>query len=150
MSCPTVSTRSRFAQLVSSATITVMVVESVSLGKNSCLMCSHSLTLGSFESREMCEEVIKKFNNTMVSKPGGEEYTIQIRYSDTHEQKLLKQQTAAARSFRAAEFEYGCIQAHRLGLLPSGSAERLSTLVANSANGMTNGNDFESYLQSQS
>ncbi|KAF2459224.1 hypothetical protein BDY21DRAFT_283043 [Lineolata rhizophorae] len=64
-----------------------------------------------FSSRDECEEVIKKFNNTPVSKPGGEEHLIQIRYSDTYEQKTLKQQTAAARSFRAAEFEAGVRQA---------------------------------------
>ncbi|KIV99572.1 uncharacterized protein PV09_08750 [Verruconis gallopava] len=68
-----------------------------------------------FESREICEEVMKKFNNTPVSKNGGEEHVIQIRYSDTHEQKMLKQQTAAARQFRAAEFEYGCLQTGRHG-----------------------------------
>ena len=30
---------------------------------------------------------------------------MQIRYADTTEQKSLKQQTAAARSFRSAEYE---------------------------------------------
>jgi len=74
----------------------------------------------SFESRDVCEDVIKQFNNTPVAKHGGEEHIIQIRYSDTHEQKMLKQQTAAARQFRAAEFEFGCIQAgHSTLSLPS-------------------------------
>lgn len=68
-----------------------------------------------FESREICDEVIKAFNNTPVSKPGGEEHLIQIRFSDTHEQKMLKQQTAAGRVFRAAEYEVGVAQARALG-----------------------------------
>lgn len=72
-------------------------------------------TISSFESRDICDEVIKEFNNTPVSKPGGEEHLIQIRFSDTHEQKMLKQQTAAGRVFRAAEYEVGVAQARALG-----------------------------------
>ncbi|KAJ5030140.1 hypothetical protein J3E72DRAFT_392201 [Bipolaris maydis] len=68
-----------------------------------------------FESRDICDLVIKDFNNTPVSKPGGEEHLIQIRFSDTHEQKMLKQQTAAGRVFRAAEYEVGVAQARALG-----------------------------------
>jgi hypothetical protein len=71
----------------------------------------------SFDTREICEEVVRTFNNTAISKTSGEEHIIQIRYSDTPEQKVLKQQTAAARQFRAAEFDYGCSEAMRLGLL---------------------------------
>jgi hypothetical protein len=84
----------------------------------------------------------------MVSKAGGEEYTIQIRYSDTHEQKMLKQQTAAARSFRAAEFEYGCMQAQRSGLIAPLSERAASSLVVTPTSSVTNVNDdFEGYLQ---
>ncbi|EMD69907.1 hypothetical protein COCSADRAFT_195632 [Bipolaris sorokiniana ND90Pr] len=68
-----------------------------------------------FESRDICDLVIKEFNNTPVSKPGGEEHLIQIRFSDTHEQKMLKQQTAAGRVFRAAEYEVGVAQARAMG-----------------------------------
>jgi hypothetical protein len=88
--------------------------------------------LVSFKNRDVCEEIIKNFNNTAVCKPGGEEHIIQIRYSDTHEQKMLKQQTAAARQFRAAEFEYGCLEARRAGLLPPAGAAGAS------------GNEFDS------
>jgi hypothetical protein len=95
----------------------------------------------SFESRDVCEEVIRKFNNTPVSKPGGEEHIIQIRYSDTHEQKMLKQQTAAARQFRAAEFEYGCLQASRAGLLTPDRLGSVSPTTADAAN------EFEQFLQ---
>lgn len=99
--------------------------------------------LSRFESRDVCEDIIKQFNNTPVSKPGGEEHIMQIRYSDTHEQKMLKQQTAAARQFRAAEFEYGCLEARRAGLLPQ-AADHLST-GPKSSNGAL-GNDFEPYM----
>lgn len=72
---------------------------------------------------------MKTYNNTPVCKNGGEEHIIQIRYSDTHEQKMLKQQTAAARQFRAAEFEYGCIQTGRSGPgMLSSLPERLSSV----------------------
>ncbi|KAF2083444.1 hypothetical protein K490DRAFT_18790, partial [Saccharata proteae CBS 121410] len=63
-----------------------------------------------FETRDICEEVINKFNNKPVPVKSGEECVIQIRYADTQEQKVLKAQTQAARQFRAAEFEYGVLQ----------------------------------------
>jgi hypothetical protein len=68
-----------------------------------------------FETRDICDEVIRDYNNKAVSKPGGDEHLIQIRFSDTHEQKMLKQQTAAGRVFRAAEYEVGVAQARALG-----------------------------------
>jgi RNA recognition motif-containing protein len=91
-----------------------------------------------FETRDICEEVIRKFNNTPVSKPGGEEHLIQIRYSDTHEQKMLKQQTAAGRIFRAAEYEVGVAQAR------GGAGERYLGLSPEQANAA---NEFEMFLQ---
>jgi hypothetical protein len=60
---------------------------------------------------------------------------------------MLKQQTTAARQFRAAEFEYGCLEARRNGLLPQSSVERLTASVnglgqtGNAAN-----NEFEQYM----
>jgi hypothetical protein len=67
----------------------------------------------------------------MVERKDGE-YTIQIRFSDTSEQKTLKQQTAAARLFRAAEFEAGCAQV--------GLSNRDPQFFAP-------GNEFEAYMQ---
>lgn len=58
-----------------------------------------------FESRDVCEAVIRDFNNTPVSKPESGEHVIQIRYADTPEQKALKQTTTAARQYRTAEYE---------------------------------------------
>jgi hypothetical protein len=87
--------------------------------------------------------VIKELNNTSVCKAGGEEHIMQIRYADTHEQKMLKQQTAAARQFRAAEFEFGCIQAGRnIGLLaPPERLQNLNPTADDAAN------EFENFLQ---
>ncbi|KAF2121129.1 hypothetical protein BDV96DRAFT_204488 [Lophiotrema nucula] len=95
-----------------------------------------------FESRDICEEIIKNFNNTPVSKPGGEEHLIQIRYSDTHEQKMLKQQTAAGRVFRAAEYEVGVAQARGMG-----APDRFMTMSPDSQSAA---NEFELFLQGQS
>lgn len=97
--------------------------------------------MSSFETREICEEVIKNFNNTPVSKPGGDEHLIQIRYSDTHEQKMLKQQTAAGRVFRAAEYEVGVAQARALSSVP----DRYMTMSPDEQAA----NEFEMFLQSQ-
>jgi hypothetical protein len=94
-------------------TLPAQAAASALLGKPPVLShCSCTLlTISSFDSRDICDEVIKEFNNTPVSMPGGDEHLIQIRFSDTHEQKMLKQQTAAGRVFRAAEYEVGVAQA---------------------------------------
>jgi len=77
---------------------------------------------------------------------------IQIRYSDTHEQKMLKQQTAAARQFRAVEFEFGCMQTGRT-LPPASSIGQLHAAAAFGASipsaGLPIANEFESYMQQQ-
>ncbi|KAJ9656649.1 hypothetical protein H2201_008476 [Coniosporium apollinis] len=100
---------------------------------------SRGIGFARFESREVCEEIIKNFNNTPVSKPGGEEHLIQIRYSDTHEQKVLKQYTAAARAFRAHEYERGVMQARNGALLASDHQAALP--------GAERQNEFQNYLQ---
>lgn len=87
-----------------------------------------------FESRDVCEEVIQQFNNFSVIRDGDEdEYIIQIRYADTQEQKLLKQQTAAARQFRAAEFEFGCQQAGLGSVTHGDRTGSLSPVTSNSS-----------------
>ena len=101
------------------------------------------LTGSRFESRDICEEVIRSFNNTPVAKAGGDEHLIQIRYSDTHEQKMLKQQTAAGRVFRAAEYEVGVAQARALGADP----DRYMTMSPDSQGAA---NEFEMFLQQAS
>ncbi|KAF2829322.1 hypothetical protein CC86DRAFT_286393 [Ophiobolus disseminans] len=89
-----------------------------------------------FETREICDEVIRDYNNKPVEK-GGEEHLIQIRFSDTHEQKMLKQQTAAGRVFRAAEYEVGVAQARALG-----TPDRYHSISPVSQNG----NEFEMFM----
>lgn len=104
-----------------------------------------------FETRDVCEDVIKMYNNKTITK-GDDEYTIQIRYSDTHEQKALKQQTAAARQYRAAEFEYGVMQAR--GVIPPGVASAASLGLLTpvdqrsiiSVSGSDVANEFENHL----
>ncbi|KAI9668011.1 MAG: hypothetical protein M1821_000831 [Bathelium mastoideum] len=97
-----------------------------------------------FESRDVCEEIIKNFNNTPVSKPGEEEHSIQIRYADTEQQKWLKQQTAAARQFRTAEYEYATanrrwmatpnrVEGNGTPAAPTSSSNELETYLASTA-----------------
>ncbi|KAL5115114.1 hypothetical protein ACEQ8H_007029 [Pleosporales sp. CAS-2024a] len=92
-----------------------------------------------FESRAICDEVIRDYNNKPVSKSGGEDHLIQIRFADTQEQKMLKQQTAAGRVFRAAEYEVGVAQARALG-----TPDRFPSLAPVSHNGC---NEFEMFMQ---
>lgn len=96
----------------------------------------------SFESRNACEEVVKQFNNHPIPSHG-EEHMIQIRYADSQEQKQLKQQTAAARQFRSAEYEYAT-QAHKQGAYMGGG--RLSPYSALSYENINPANEFETYL----
>jgi hypothetical protein len=101
------------------------------------------LIVSSFESREICEDVIRDFNNHPVKKQGeDEEYQIQIRYSDTQEQKHLKQTTALARQFRAQEFEYGVMQARQRLMAEPPFVTAASTPLYPSANQ----NEFEQYM----
>ncbi|KAI9728198.1 MAG: hypothetical protein M1828_004659 [Chrysothrix sp. TS-e1954] len=89
-----------------------------------------------FESRDVCENVIKEYNNMPVAKTEGEEHLIQIRFADTPEQKALKQQTTAARQYRTAEYES---QTHG-GSFPG------SRLNSMSSSGQMAGAGFESYM----
>jgi hypothetical protein len=120
-------------------TLRAPVVVSGSLGKDLFMIHPHCANNHSFETRDICDEVIRDYNNKAVSKPGGEEHLIQIRFSDTHEQKMLKQQTAAGRVFRAAEYEVGVAQARALG-----TSDRYHSISPVSQNG---GNEFEMFMQ---
>ncbi|KAF2860355.1 hypothetical protein K470DRAFT_217213 [Piedraia hortae CBS 480.64] len=87
-----------------------------------------------FESRAVCEDVIKTFGNHALQ-AGDEELQIQIRFADTQEQKALKQQTQAARLFRSAEYEYATQTLRQGGLsLQPGSQDGPSS-------------DFSQYLK---
>lgn len=75
-----------------------------------------------------------------MAKPNGEEHLIQIRFADTQDQKNLKQQTAAARQFRTAEYEFAT-QGHTWGQL-----NPLSRVHGVPSGPMGQAHDFESYL----
>lgn len=95
-----------------------------------------------FDSRDTCEKVISAYNNSPIYK-NGEEFTIQIRYADTQEQKMLKQQTAAGRQFRAAEYEFGVAQARGTQVY----AGRLEGLTAQEHEAAS---EFESFMSNNS
>ena len=58
----------------------------------------------SFESREVCEEVIKKFHGQPIGEEG---LLLQVRYADTPAQKDLKRVTTERRQFRTNEYNVG-------------------------------------------
>lgn len=101
-----------------------------------------TLTCTRFDSRDTCEQVICAYNNTPIYK-NGEEFSIQIRYADTQEQKMLKQQTAAGRQFRAAEYEFGVAQARGTQVY----AGRLEGLTAQEQEAAS---EFESFMSNDS
>lgn len=137
------SSLTRCFLLASCATSMVSAVESALRGMACTFYAkSHSLIrIYSFEDRKACEEVIKAFNNKTVTALG-EEYTVQIRYADTQEQKHLKQTTAAARQFRTAEYEFATQTRRGSWLSP---ASRSST--SSQGDGRLS-QDFENYLRS--
>lgn len=57
----------------------------------------------SFESPEICEQVIRTFNNMTVGE-GKHATELQIRYADTEKQKQLKTCTAERRQFKTNEY----------------------------------------------
>lgn len=57
----------------------------------------------SFDTTDICEVMIKAFNNATVGE-GDNATTLQIRYADTDEQKKLKNYTAIKRQFKADEY----------------------------------------------
>ena len=57
-----------------------------------------------FESREICEEIIKKFHGQPIGEEG---LLLQVRYADTPAQKDLKRVTTERRQFRTNEYNVG-------------------------------------------
>src|SRR5690554_3085243 len=60
-----------------------------------------SLTTSRFESREICNQIIRNFHGYPV---GHERIALQVRYADTSAQKRLKATTTKKRQFRANEY----------------------------------------------
>jgi hypothetical protein len=57
-----------------------------------------------FESRDICEEIIKKFHGQPIGEEG---LLLQVRYADTPAQKDLKRVTSERRQFRTNEYNAG-------------------------------------------
>ena len=58
----------------------------------------------SFETREICDEIIAKFHGTSMGK---EKLPLQVRYADTTGQKMLKTDATNRRQYKAAEYDVG-------------------------------------------
>lgn len=72
--------------------------------------------LNSFETREICDEIIGKFNGMAV---GNEGHVMQVRYADTPAQKELKRVTAERRQFRTNEYNIGAYGTPLVGIHPN-------------------------------
>jgi hypothetical protein len=69
-----------------------------------------------FETRDVCEKVIKNFHGIQVGK---ENHVMQVRYADTPAQKELKRITAERRQYRTNEYNIGAYGTPAVGLNPS-------------------------------
>jgi transcriptional regulator of met regulon len=69
----------------------------------------------SFESREICEEIIKKFHGQPIGEEG---LLLQVRYADTPAQKDLKRITTERRQFRTNEYNIGAYGSSVIALSP--------------------------------
>ncbi|KAH7411118.1 hypothetical protein BKA64DRAFT_569614 [Cadophora sp. MPI-SDFR-AT-0126] len=65
---------------------------------------SRGVGFARFESREICEEIIKKFHGQPIGEEG---LLLQVRYADTPAQKDLKRITTERRQFRTNEYNVG-------------------------------------------
>lgn len=70
----------------------------------------------SFESRDVCDAVIKQFNGIPIGEEG---MVMNIRYADTAGQKELKRVTAERRQFRTNEYNIGAYGTPLVGIQPN-------------------------------
>lgn len=70
----------------------------------------------SFENRDVCDEIVRKFNGVGIGEEG---LLMNIRYADTPSQKELKRVTAERRQFRTNEYNIGAYGTPLVGLNPS-------------------------------
>lgn len=100
----------------------VTAAVSVLLGKSRPLLtlCRYPRTFAnmqcSFETRDECEDVIKKFHGAPIGEEG---MLMQVRYADTPAQKELKRITAERRQFRTNEYNIGAYGTADVGIHPS-------------------------------
>ncbi|KAK0643623.1 hypothetical protein B0T16DRAFT_331142 [Cercophora newfieldiana] len=78
---------------------------------------SRGVGFARFETREECEDIIKKYHGACI----GEEGLMmqQVRYADTPAQKELKRVTAERRQFRTNEYNIGAYGTADVGIHPS-------------------------------
>jgi hypothetical protein len=69
----------------------------------------------SFESREICDEIIRKFHGQPIGEEG---LLLQVRYADTPAQKDLKRVTSERRQFRTNEYNVGAYGGSTAAVLP--------------------------------
>ncbi|TLD21111.1 hypothetical protein PspLS_08972 [Pyricularia sp. CBS 133598] len=77
---------------------------------------SRGVGFARFESREVCERIIKNFNGLKL---GVDAQEMQVRYADTPSQKELKRITAERRQYRTNEYNIGAYGTHAVGMSPS-------------------------------
>ncbi|KAK4107033.1 hypothetical protein N656DRAFT_720923 [Canariomyces notabilis] len=77
---------------------------------------SRGVGFARFETREECEEIIKKYHGVAI---GDEGLLMQVRYADTPAQKELKRITAERRQFRTNEYNIGAYGTADVGIHPS-------------------------------
>lgn len=70
----------------------------------------------SFETRDICEEVIRRYHGQAI---GDECFLMQVRYADTPSQKELKRVTAERRQYRTNEYNIGAYGTMAVGIAPS-------------------------------
>ncbi|KAK0715736.1 hypothetical protein B0H67DRAFT_248830 [Lasiosphaeris hirsuta] len=77
---------------------------------------SRGVGFARFESRDECEDVIKKYHGASIGEEG---LLMQVRYADTPAQKELKRITAERRQFRTNEYNIGAYGTADVGIHPS-------------------------------
>lgn len=83
----------------------------------SLMMHKDDLTISSsFESRDVCDDAIRKFNGVGIGEEG---LLMNIRYADTPAQKELKRVTAERRQFRTNEYNIGAYGTSLVGMSPT-------------------------------
>ncbi|KAK0629715.1 hypothetical protein B0T17DRAFT_486409 [Bombardia bombarda] len=77
---------------------------------------SRGVGFARFESRDECEDIIRKYHGASVGEEG---MLMQVRYADTPAQKELKRVTAERRQFRTNEYNIGAYGTADVGIHPS-------------------------------
>jgi hypothetical protein len=112
---PTRSCQARFFA-TAWATAVALALHGKSIRAVSWSSCTNLIHHHSFETREICEEVIKRYHGQAI---GDECFLMQVRYADTPSQKELKRVTAERRQYRTNEYNIGAYGTIAVGINPS-------------------------------